>query len=79
MAGKFVVTKDKKVEYRTVQLGPLVNGLRVVRSGVADGGLVIVNGLQRVRPGAVVEPKVVPMDQPAEAGVAGAAAAPEGK
>ena len=37
-----------------MQLGPLVDGLRVVRTGVADGDLVVVNGLQRVRPGAVV-------------------------
>jgi len=74
----YVVTKDKKVEYRTVQLGPLVNGLRVVRAGVADGDLVIVNGLQRVRPGAVVDPHVVAMDAPPES-AAGAAGASAGK
>jgi multidrug efflux system membrane fusion protein len=59
----FVVTADHTIEYRSVQLGPLVDGLRVVRSGVADGDLVVVNGLQRVRPGAKVEPVVVSMQE----------------
>jgi multidrug efflux system membrane fusion protein len=51
----FVVGSDRKVESRTVTLGPLVDGLRVVRSGLKAGELVIVNGLQRVRPGAEVD------------------------
>jgi multidrug efflux system membrane fusion protein len=76
----FVVTRDKTVEYRTVQLGPLVDGLRVVRSGVAAGELVVVNGLQRVRPGAAIDPRVVAMDAPADAApAAGEPAAPAGK
>ena len=36
---------------RTVTLGPMVDGLRVVRKGLSAGELVVVNGLQRVRPG----------------------------
>jgi membrane fusion protein, multidrug efflux system len=53
----YVVGAQKKVEYRTVTLGPVVDdGLRVVRSGVRAGESVIVNGLQRVRPGADVQP-----------------------
>jgi membrane fusion protein, multidrug efflux system len=60
----YVVKPDHTIEYRGVELGPLVNGLRVVRSGVNDGDLVVVNGLQRVRPGVKVEPVIVAMDQP---------------
>jgi multidrug efflux system membrane fusion protein len=51
----FVVNGEKKVESRTVTLGPLVDGLRVVRSGLNPGEVVIVNGLQRVRPGVEVD------------------------
>ena len=46
-----VVDGDKTVAVPAVTLGPLVDGLRVVRSGLAAGELVVVNGLQRVRPG----------------------------
>ena len=60
----YVVKPDHTIEYRGVELGPLVNGLRVVRSGVNDGDFVVVNGLQRVRPGVKVEPVIVAMDEP---------------
>lgn len=53
----FVVDSENKVNYREVVLGDLADGLRVVDSGLADGDKVIVNGLQRVRPGAIVEPQ----------------------
>jgi multidrug efflux system membrane fusion protein len=56
-----VVGADKKIESRTVTLGPLVDGLRVVRQGLKEGELVVVNGLQRVRPGMAVSAKVVEM------------------
>ena len=56
-----VVGGDRKVESRTVTLGPLVDGLRVVRQGLKPGELVVVNGLQRVRPGAEVNATVAPM------------------
>jgi multidrug efflux system membrane fusion protein len=59
-----VVGPDRKVQYRAVTLGPLVDGLRIVRSGLKPKDRVIVNGLQRVRPGAVVDPVVVAMDAP---------------
>jgi multidrug efflux system membrane fusion protein len=62
-----VVNAQKVVEYRPVTLGPLVDGLRVVRGGLKGQDLVIVNGLQRVRPGAKVEVDKVAMDAPAEA------------
>jgi multidrug efflux system membrane fusion protein len=56
-----VVAADKKVESRTVTLGPLVEGLRLVRKGLAVGELVVVNGLQRVRPGMQVNATVAKM------------------
>jgi multidrug efflux system membrane fusion protein len=58
----FVVGKDSKAEYRLVTLGPVIDGLRVVRSGLQPGEKVIVNGLQRVKPGAAVTAQTVPMD-----------------
>ncbi|MGD9481533.1 efflux RND transporter periplasmic adaptor subunit [Shinella sp. G-2] len=53
----FVVDKDNKVTYRPIVLGSLSNGERIVESGLADGDKVVVNGLQRVRPGVVVDPQ----------------------
>ncbi|MFT4000938.1 MAG: efflux RND transporter periplasmic adaptor subunit [Rhizobium sp.] len=53
----FVVGADNKVEYRPVSLGDTSDGLRIVTSGLNAGDRIIVNGLQRVRPGAVVDPK----------------------
>ena len=58
----FVVGKDNKAEYRPVTLGPQIDGLRVVRDGLKVGEKIVVNGLQRVRPGAPITPTVVPMD-----------------
>jgi multidrug efflux system membrane fusion protein len=50
----YVVAGDDSIEYRTVTLGPMVDGLRVVRTGLKPGDRVVINGLQRVRPGARV-------------------------
>jgi multidrug efflux system membrane fusion protein len=55
-------TNDKgeevgKVEYRSVELGQSLQGLRVIKSGLTMGEQVIVSGMQRVRPGAVVQTK----------------------
>jgi len=58
----FVVGKDSKAEYRPVVLGPVVDGLRVVREGLKPGENIVINGLQRVHPGAPVTPQIVPMD-----------------
>ncbi len=61
-----VVAAGDKLEYRAVTTGPIVYGLRVVREGLKAGDRIVVNGLQRVRPGMVIKPLVVPMeDQPA--------------
>ena len=69
-----VVDGDQTIQYRAVTLGPLVEGLRVVRTGLSAGDRVVVNGLQRVRPGAKVEAVVVQMDAPAGAATTAAAA-----
>src|SRR4051812_7438743 len=58
-----VVGGDKKIESRAVTLGPLVDGLRVVRKGLSPGDLVVVNGLQRVRPGMQADASVVAMGE----------------
>ena len=58
----FVVGAGNKAEYRPVKLGPTVDGLRVVREGLKGGEKIVVNGLQRVRPGAPIAPQMVAMD-----------------
>jgi multidrug efflux system membrane fusion protein len=58
----YVVGADQSVEYRAVTLGPIVDGLRVVRTGLAKGDVIVVNGLQRVRPGVTIAPERVAMD-----------------
>ncbi|MEM8512902.1 multidrug efflux system membrane fusion protein [Massilia sp. MP_M2] len=70
----YVVDKDGKAEYRSVKLGPLDDGLRIVREGLKPGEKIVVNGLQRVRPGAPIAAQVVPMV--ANAAPAAAAATP---
>jgi membrane fusion protein, multidrug efflux system len=52
-----VVGPDNKAAYREVTLGASVDGLRVVTAGVQPGEQVVVNGLQRVRPGSLVAPQ----------------------
>jgi len=56
-----VLGADNKLEYRAVQLGRAIEGLRIVRKGLNPGEVVVVNGLQRVRPGVQVTPKMVTM------------------
>ncbi|MGU3494322.1 efflux RND transporter periplasmic adaptor subunit [Xanthobacteraceae bacterium A53D] len=57
----YVVDGDNKATYREVSLGPTLNGMRVVTAGLASGDRIIVNGVQKVRPGATVAPETVPM------------------
>ncbi len=56
-----VVNGESKAEYREVRIGRLVDGLRVVESGLKPGEVIVVNGLQRVRPGAPLTPQTVLM------------------
>ncbi|CLP68314.1 Efflux pump periplasmic linker BepF [Mycobacterium tuberculosis] len=53
----FVVDAKNTVGYRQVELGSTVDGLRIVEKGLNPGDRIVVNGLQRVRPGAVVAPE----------------------
>lgn len=64
-----VVNPQGQTSYREISLGSLQDGLRVVESGLAEGERIVVNGLQRVRPGDTVTPHPVQMG----------AAAPEAK
>jgi multidrug efflux system membrane fusion protein len=57
-----VVGQDGKAQFREVALGTLVDGMRVVTSGLFPGDLVVVDGLQRVRPGMPVTPERLPID-----------------
>jgi multidrug efflux system membrane fusion protein len=57
----YVVDAQGKAEQRKVTLGPVVDGLRVVRGGLKPGEQIVVNGLQRVKPGAPIKAQIVPM------------------
>jgi RND family efflux transporter MFP subunit len=60
-----LVVNDKNVvEYRTVRLGTHVGALRVIEDGVTKNDWVVINGLQRARPGATVNPERVKMVAP---------------
>ena len=58
-----VVGPDDVVAYRAVTLGAVVGNLRIVAQGLSEGERIVVNGLQRVRPGARVRPEAVAMGQ----------------
>jgi RND family efflux transporter MFP subunit len=57
----YVVDTAKKVDYRRVKVGRLHDGLRVITDGLTVREMVVVSGLQRVRPGIEVNPELVPM------------------
>ncbi|MGK2285735.1 efflux RND transporter periplasmic adaptor subunit [Pedomonas sp. V897] len=85
----YVVDKDGAVAQRKVALGPIIDGLRVIRDGLEPTDKVVVEGLMRVRPGATVKPRpatitprpdgetttaaATPATAPAGAGTTGAA------
>ncbi|MBC8087162.1 MAG: efflux RND transporter periplasmic adaptor subunit [Phycisphaerae bacterium] len=69
----FVLTDKNTIEYRVVQLGRITDGLRSVTSGVATGEKIVVNGLQRVQPGASVTPTLEPMIKDSTAAATAAA------
>jgi multidrug efflux system membrane fusion protein len=62
-AKKFVlvVGADDRVQYREVSLGNIYEGLRIVTSGLKAGDRVVVNGVQRARPGDSVQARTVEM------------------
>jgi multidrug efflux system membrane fusion protein len=57
----YVLDAENKAIYRPITLGPLVEGMRVVRAGLKPGEKIVVNGLQRVRPGKPVKVEMVQM------------------
>ncbi|SFJ46060.1 efflux RND transporter periplasmic adaptor subunit [Planctomicrobium piriforme] len=50
----FVIDAENKVNRQVVKLGPLVQGLRLIRSGLDGSEQIVLRGMQRVRPGATV-------------------------
>jgi multidrug efflux system membrane fusion protein len=56
-AQKYVLalTPTNTVSYQSVVLGPTIDGLRIIRSGVTGGEQIVINGMQRVRPGMAVK------------------------
>ena len=58
-----VVNQDNTAAYRPVKLGANVDGLRIVSDGLKPGERIVVGGLQRVRPGALVLPQPMQMAQ----------------
>jgi RND family efflux transporter MFP subunit len=61
----FTLTPTNTVAYTPIELGPLVDGKRVVRSGLTSDERVVVNGLARIRPGAPVNPQEAVASLPA--------------
>ncbi|WP_437228496.1 efflux RND transporter periplasmic adaptor subunit [Planctomicrobium sp. SH661] len=57
-----IVNSDNKVEARKVKLGPRDKGLQAIASGIEASDRVVIQGLQRARPGSTVDPTLVPMD-----------------
>ena len=62
------VGAENKVEYTPVKLGPVIDGLRVVREGLKLGDVILVKGLQQVRPGMPVTPQLVAMGEQVKRG-----------
>lgn len=66
----YVVGQDNTVSTKNVALGPLIDGLRVIRSGVELTDNVIVNGVQRARAGIKVTPEQTVIEaKPSQAGI----------
>jgi multidrug efflux pump subunit AcrA (membrane-fusion protein) len=61
----FALTSTNTVSYRPVELGPLLDGKRVVRSGLTPAEKIVINGLARIRPGAPVNPQEAVVSVPA--------------
>jgi membrane fusion protein (multidrug efflux system) len=57
----FVVDPQGKVEQRTVQVGPNSGESQVIESGIENGEVIAVDGIQRLRSGMVIAPKHVPV------------------
>jgi RND family efflux transporter MFP subunit len=57
----WVIDDENVAQYRKITVGPLYEGLRIVRDGLGAEDRVVTSGLQRVRPGIVVAPEEAPI------------------
>jgi multidrug efflux pump subunit AcrA (membrane-fusion protein) len=64
-SGRFllVANSDNVIEKRTIRQGQLTDGMRVIEEGLEPGEWIVVNGLQRARPGGKVEPEKTHMSK----------------
>ena len=75
-----VVARDGTVAAKEVELGPVIDGgLRVIRSGLAPGDRVVIEGTQMAFPGSKVTARRGRIDRPESQQPEAAAAAPAGK
>jgi RND family efflux transporter MFP subunit len=75
----YVVDADNKIVQHVVSLGPLFNGLRVIRSGLGPNDRVVIDGVQRAKPGVKITPKpgvIVPSAAESSAGASAYAPPP---
>jgi RND family efflux transporter MFP subunit len=63
----YVVNDRDEETYQRVQVGSLHDGLRVIKSGLTEGARVVLDGLQRIKPGDKVRPKEVKATKPSSA------------
>ena len=63
----WVLDAESKAQYRRITIGPMHEGLRIVREGVGPDDRVVVAGIQRVRPGMLVTAEDVAIEAPAVA------------
>src|SRR5262249_22219265 len=72
----FTVADDGAVGTKLVELGPIVDGLRVIRSGLAPTDRIVIDGLQRARPGQKVKPEDGKIEPPPPAAAASSGPVP---
>ncbi len=63
-----VVDPDNKIHLRRVEVGPSVEGLRLVEKGLSEGERIVVDGVQKITEGASVDPRSAPQEAPGRAG-----------
>jgi membrane fusion protein, multidrug efflux system len=62
----FTVADDGTVATKRVEIGPMLDGSRIVRSGLAPSDRIVVDGLQRARPGQKVTAESVKVEAAAQ-------------
>ena len=73
------VNSENVVEKRPIRMGQLVDGLRVIDEGLRPDDSIVVNGIQRARPGAKVDPEQTEMESLTASALKAAAEAGQGK